>query len=53
MHSPADIRTIAPTKTLRDIGRKYLRDPRLRTMLDRYATYAGSDPRRDGWALAW
>src|SRR5262249_51883891 len=30
----------------------YLRDPRLRMMLDRYATYAGSDPRRAPAALA-
>lgn len=50
--SPGDIRTIAPTKTLRDLGRTYLRDPRLRMMLDRYATYAGSDPRRAPAALA-
>ena len=28
------------------IGQTYLRDPHLRQMLDRYATYSGSDPRR-------
>ena len=41
-----DVRTIAPWTTLRGLGRQYLRDPRLRTLLDRYATYTGSDPRR-------
>ena len=50
--SPTDIRTIAPMTTLRGLGRKYLRDPRLLMMLDRYATYAGSDPRRAPAALA-
>ena len=30
----------------------YLRDPHLRTLLDRYATYTGSDPRRAPAALA-
>jgi phytoene desaturase len=44
--------TIAPGRTLRDLGRQYLRDPRLRMLLDRYATYAGSDPRRAPAALA-
>jgi phytoene desaturase len=52
LRAPADIRTIAPTRTLRDLGRQYLRDPRLRMMLDRYATYAGSDPRRAPAALS-
>ena len=52
VHSPRDIRTIAPTRTLRELGHTYLRDPRLRMMLDRYATYAGSDPRRAPAALA-
>ena len=33
------------------LGRSYLRDPRLRMLLDRYATYAGSDPRRAPAAL--
>ncbi len=47
-----DLRTIAPWQTLRGLGRGYLRDPRLRTYLDRYATYSGSDPRRAPAALA-
>jgi phytoene desaturase len=50
--SISDIRTIAPWRTLRGLGRPYLRDPRLRTYLDRYATYTGSDPRRAPAALA-
>lgn len=52
LRSPADIRTIAPTRSLRNLGRQHLRDRRLRMMLDRYATYAGSDPRRAPAALA-
>jgi len=40
------VRTVAPWQTLRGIGKQYLRDPHLRQMLDRYATYSGSDPRR-------
>jgi phytoene desaturase len=47
-----DLATIAPHRSLRDLGRRYLRDPRLRMLLDRYATYTGSDPRRAPAALA-
>ena len=47
-----DMATIAPWRTLRSLGRRYLRDPRLVMFLDRYATYAGSDPRRAPAALA-
>lgn len=43
---PSDVRTIAPWRTLRGLGRSTLRDPRQRQVLDRYATYTGSDPRR-------
>jgi phytoene desaturase len=46
-----DLRTVAPWQTLRGLGRRYLRDPRLRMLLDRYATYTGSDPRRAPAAL--
>jgi phytoene desaturase len=49
---PRDIAAIAPGRTLRALGRRYLRDPRLRMVLDRYATYTGSDPRRAPAALA-
>ncbi len=48
----SDLRTVAPWQTLRAIGRQYLRDPRLRIFLDRYATYTGSDPRLAPAALA-
>lgn len=46
-----DLRTVAPWSSLRGLGKHYLTDPRLRVMLDRYATYAGSDPRRAPAAL--
>lgn len=49
---PLDVRTIAPFTSLRALGRKHLRDPRMRLILDRYATYAGSDPRRAPAVLA-
>ncbi|HEV7213377.1 MAG TPA: phytoene desaturase family protein [Blastococcus sp.] len=49
---PADVTTIAPWQTLRGLGEQYLRHPHLRTLLDRYATYAGSDPRRAPAVLA-
>jgi phytoene desaturase len=48
----SDVATVAPWRTLRGLGRQYLRDPRLLMMLDRYATYTGSDPRRAPAALA-
>ncbi len=47
-----DLAAIAPWQSLRDMGRTYLRDPRLQMLLDRYATYTGSDPRRAPAALA-
>ncbi len=47
-----DLRTIAPWRSLDAMGRRYLRDPRLRQFLWRYATYTGSDPRRTPAALA-
>ena len=47
-----DVRTVAPWSSLRDLGAQYLTDPRLRVLLDRYATYSGSDPRRAPAALA-
>ncbi len=46
------LRTVAPWSSLRGVGRRYLQDPRLRTLLDRYATYSGSDPGRAPAALA-
>lgn len=50
--TPDQVRTVAPWQTLRGLGRRYLSDPRLRYLLDRYATYTGSDPRRAPAALA-
>ena len=50
--SADDVRAVAPWQTLRGLGERYLRDPRLRMFLDRYATYTGSDPRRAPAALA-
>jgi phytoene desaturase len=47
-----DLLRIAPWRSLRSLGRRYLKDPRLRVLLDRYATYTGSDPRRAPAALA-
>lgn len=50
--SPRSLRTVAPWQTLRGVGDATLNDPRLRMILDRYATYTGSDPRRCPAALA-
>lgn len=41
-----DLATIAPLRTLREFTEKRLSDQRLRYIIDRYATYTGSDPRR-------
>ncbi|MGY1985505.1 phytoene desaturase family protein [Blastococcus sp. SYSU DS0669] len=49
---PADVAAIAPWQSLRGLGRRHLRHPHLRTLLDRYATYSGSDPRRAPAVLA-
>jgi phytoene desaturase len=47
-----DLAAVAPGRSLRGLGRRYLRDPRLRMLLERYATYTGADPRRAPAALA-
>ncbi|MEJ2890891.1 phytoene desaturase family protein [Actinomycetospora aeridis] len=47
-----DLRAVAPWRSLRGVGARYLRDERLGMLLDRYATYSGSDPRRAPAALA-
>ena len=47
-----DLAAIAPGRTLRHLGYRYFADPRLRMLLDRYATYTGTDPRRAPAALA-
>ncbi|UWP81096.1 phytoene desaturase family protein [Dactylosporangium fulvum] len=46
-----DLAAIAPGRTLQGLGRRHLRDPRLRMLLARYATYTGADPRRAPAAL--
>lgn len=40
-----DFRTIAPWKSLRAITKDYTANPYLTKIIDRYATYTGSDPR--------
>jgi len=52
LRHPSDLRTLAPGRSLRDLARRHLHDPRLRMLVDRYATYTGSDPRRSPAALA-
>ncbi|CAA9281294.1 MAG: Phytoene dehydrogenase [uncultured Blastococcus sp.] len=49
---PADVAAVAPWQSLRGLGSRRLDHPHLRTMLDRYATYSGSDPRRAPAVLA-
>ncbi|BDX35080.1 phytoene desaturase [Mycobacterium antarcticum] len=49
---PADLRAVAPWRTIDGLGRRMLPDARLRTWLNRYATYSGSDPRRTPAVLA-
>ena len=48
---PADLRAVAPWRSLHDMGSRELTDPRLRMVLDRYATYSGSLPQRAPGAL--
>ncbi len=50
--SGRDVATVAPWRTLRGLGGAHLRSPELRMLLDRYATYSGSDPRRAPAVLA-
>lgn len=52
LRRPSDLLRVAPGRTLRQLGRRTLTDPRLRLILDRYATYAGADPRRAPAVLA-
>jgi phytoene desaturase len=47
-----DIFTIAPWKSLRTFANELLPDQHLRFILDRYATYSGSDPRKAPAVLA-
>lgn len=50
--SVRDIAAVRPGRTLRQIGNRHFDDPRARMLLDRYATFTGSDPRRAPAALA-
>ncbi|KMO80001.1 phytoene desaturase family protein [Mycolicibacterium obuense] len=49
---PADLKAVAPWRTIDGLGRAAFADPRLRMWLNRYATYSGSDPRRTPSVLA-
>src|SRR4051812_11034775 len=49
---PRDLLRIRPWHTLRTLARATVRDPRLRLVVERFATYAGADPRRAPAALA-
>jgi phytoene dehydrogenase-like protein len=49
---PRDFLRVKPWLTLRGLGRGLVRDPRLRMVVERFATYAGGDPRRTPAALA-
>ena len=42
----SSLRTIAPFTSLRAMAERYLSTPELITLIDRYATYTGSDPRK-------
>jgi phytoene desaturase len=49
---PRDALAVLPWLTLDGLARRTVRDPRLRTIVRRFATYAGADPRRCPAALA-
>lgn len=50
--NPKDVATIAPFTTLRKLAKKTFTDPRMVMIVDRYATYTGSDPRQAPAVLA-
>jgi phytoene desaturase len=52
LRHPRALPLVAPWQSLAGLGAQFLRDPRLQQFLWRYATYAGSDPRRAPAALA-
>lgn len=45
------IKQIAPLKSLRAVSSEYTKDPHIQNIIDRYATYTGSDPRKAPAAL--
>ena len=47
-----DALRVRPWMTLRQLARASARDPRLRLVIERFATYGGADPRRAPAALA-
>ena len=47
-----DVKVISPWLSLSAIAKKYTQDPRLQMIIERYATYTGSDPRRAPGVLA-
>ena len=49
---PRDFLRVRPWQTLRGLARSVTGDPRLRMVIERFATYAGADPRRAPAALA-
>jgi len=49
---PRDLLRVRPWATLSGLARNVVRDPRLRLVVERFATYAGADPRRAPAALA-
>ena len=49
---PRGLLRARPWRTVRSLARAHARDPRLRMILERFATYAGADPRRAPAALA-
>lgn len=49
---PRDLLRVRPWATVRSFARARIRDPRLRLVVERFATYAGADPRRAPAALA-
>jgi len=49
---PRDFLRVRPWHTLRTLARAHARDPRLRMIIERFATYAGADPRRAPAVLA-
>jgi len=49
---PRDFLRVRPWHTVSTLARAHARDPRLRLVIERFATYAGADPRRAPAALA-
>ena len=49
---PRSFLRVRPWHTLRTLARAHTKDPRLRMIIERFATYAGADPRRAPAVLA-